>query len=244
MLAIMAQIARGTWPHARRALGAILLLALAGCQFKSSITPIGWATVPPQPFQQATLGPQMSPIPLAPTPSPPPPVFEGIDSLDCAQPKKGDNHYGYCRIPGTQEFYAWGECVAECPEGPYPGIQIITVSEADSTLFRAVIDGRNTSLAERGKGFGRGGVLGFLGVGLGVPGVIKACIAMGSWNMGKGCLVVLGVVAVDAVIAVLDVKDGTDAHSELTERNGYEDSAQDLFQQLLGLEGAGSSSPP
>lgn len=77
-----------------------------------------------------------------------------------------------------------------------------------------------------------------------MPGVIKACIATGSWNFGKGCLVVLGVVAVDAIIAGLSVKDGIDAHSELTEHNGYEDSAQDLFQQLPAVEGAGSSSPP
>jgi hypothetical protein len=55
---------------------------------------------------------------------------------------------------------------------------------------------------------------------------------------------VLGVVAVDAIIAGLSVKDGIDAHSELTEHNGYEDSAQDLFQQLPAVEGAGSSSPP
>lgn len=229
---------------ARRLFCAAIILTLTGCQFQPSITPVAWATIPPQPFQQQTIGVQLSPMPLAPTPSPPPPAFKGIDSLDCAQPQSGDNHYGYCRIPGTQEFYVWGECIAECPDGPYPGIQILTVSETDSTLYREVIDGRDASLAERTKGLGRGGVLGSLGVGLGVPGVIKACVAAGSWNFGKGCLIVLGVVAINAIVAGLDVKDGIDAHSELTERNGFDDSAQDLFQQLSEAQEVGIESVP
>jgi len=218
--------------QSRRLLCVVLFFALAGCQFEPSITPIPWVTLPPQPFQQGTIGPQLSPIPLAPTPLPPPPVFEGIDSLDCAQPKKGDNHYGYCRIPETQEFHAWGECPSECPDGPYPGIQIITVTEAESALYRDVIDGRDTSMQERSKGFGRGGVLGGIGAGLGVPGVIAACWGTGSWSFGTGCALVLAVLAVDGLLVGLDVKDGIDAHSDLTEQNGFEDSAQDLFQQL------------
>ena len=131
----------------------LLSVVLAGCEFgfESSITPIAWPTLVPQPFGQTTLGPRPSPLPLAPTPVPPPPMFEGIDSLDCAEPMSGDNHYGYCRIPGTQEFYAWGECTSECPASPYPGIQIMTVFDADSAIFREVIDGRDTSIGSAAK---------------------------------------------------------------------------------------------
>lgn len=224
----------------------LLSVVLAGCEFgfESSITPIAWPTLVPQPFGQTTLGPRPSPLPLAPTPVPPPPMFEGIDSLDCAEPMSGDNHYGYCRIPGTQEFYAWGECTSECPASPYPGIQIMTVFDADSAIFREVIDGRDTSIEERGKGFSRGGIFGGIGVGLGVPGVIGACWASGSWNFGTGCDIVLGLLAVDALLAGMETKDGFDAHSDLTRANGFEDSAQDLFQQLQALGAIRSEGAP
>lgn len=223
---------------------ALLTLLLAGCEFQSSITPIVWPTVGEQPFLLATLGPQPSPVPLAPTPFPPPPTFDGADSLDCAEPQSGDNHFGYCRIPGTREFYAWGECTVECPDGPYPGIQIMTVSEANSAVFREVLDGRDTSIEERRKGFSRGGILGGIGVGLGVPGVIGACWASGSWNFGTGCVIVLGLLGVDALLAGLETKDGFDAQSDLTRDNGFEDSAKDLFQQLREQESVQSDGAP
>lgn len=228
----------------RRLIFPTLLLVLAGCQFESSVAPIAWGTVPPQPFQQQPLVPQLSPIPLAPTPSPPPPAFEGIESLDCAEPMSGDNHYGYCRIPGTQEFYVWGECTSECPDGPYPGIQIMTVSQADNAIFREVIDGRDVSIEERGKSWTRGGILGTIGVGLGVPGVIGACVASGSWNFGTGCVIVLGLLGVDVLLAGMETKDGFDAHSDLTRENGFEDSAQDLFQLLQEQEAIQSEGGP
>jgi len=223
---------------------AIILFLLAGCQFESSITPIVWSTVAPQRFQQATIDPQASPVPLAPTPVPPPPIFRGIDSLDCSEPMSGDNHYRYCRIPGTMEFHAWGECTAECPDGPYPGIQIVTVSEAESALYRDVIDGRDDSIAERRTGFGRGGILGGAGVGLGVPAIGAACIGAGGWNFGTGCVLVLAALAVDAWLVGADVKDAIDAHSDLTRENGFEDSAQDLFEQLGEDDSTDSGSPP
>lgn len=71
----------------------------------------------------------------------------------------GDYRFGYCRIPNTQGFYAWGECEYGCLDGPYPGIHIIMVSEADNTLFRDVVDRRDDSMEERAKGFTMGGIL-------------------------------------------------------------------------------------
>jgi len=57
-------------------------------------------------------------------------------------------------------------------------------------------------------------------------------------------VLVLGALAVDAVLAGLEVKDGVDVHSDLTEKNGFEDSAQDLFQQLQERERIENKSSP
>jgi hypothetical protein len=48
------------------------------------------------------------------------------------------------------EVYVWGECLGECPEAPYPGIEILRVSFEDSAIFRDVIDRRDIALAIRG----------------------------------------------------------------------------------------------
>jgi hypothetical protein len=55
---------------------------------------------------------------------------------------------------------------------------------------------------------------------------------------------VLGILAVDAVLAGLEVKDGYDANSDLSEENGFEDSAQDLFQQLQEQDRIENESAP
>jgi hypothetical protein len=102
-------ILRRAYRSPRTAGGRLLLLlvlvAQARCQFESSITPIPWPTLGSQPFQQATLGPQPSPIPLAPTPLPTPIPFLGAESLRCGDPKGGDNHFGFCAIPGSDQSY-------------------------------------------------------------------------------------------------------------------------------------------
>ena len=218
----------------RMSLLVLLVVTLAGCQFEPSITPIVWPTLGPQPFGQAPLGPQPSPLPLAPTPVPPPPVFQGVDSLDCEEPKEGDNHYGYCRIPGTLQFYVWGECIGACPEGPYPGIEIMTVDGGDLTLqlFSKVVDERDQKLDERRKGAMRGGLLGGLGVALGLPAVPAACIVTGGWNLGTGCILVLGALAVDVLLSLFEAGDAVSAHTSLNEPRGLESGAQDLFQML------------
>lgn len=72
--------------------------------------------------------------------------------------------------------------------------------------------------------------------------MIAACVVSGSWNFGTGCELVLSALTVDALLVVADVKDGFDAHSDLIQENGLEDSAQDLFQQLE-QEGTGQSDP-
>ena len=127
---------RSLWVALRILLTSLLLLGLAGCKFQPSIAPISWPTVPPQPFGQfsSNLSPSPFPFQLVATPMPPPPVFEGMEELDCSEPKGGDNHFGYCLIPGTDEFYLWGECVGVCPHGPYPGIQLVTVQASDQIL--------------------------------------------------------------------------------------------------------------
>jgi hypothetical protein len=220
---------------ARRSASLIMLLALAGCQFESSITPIAWITVPPQPFQQATLEPQVSPIPIAPTPIPPPPVFEGAESLDCAEAIGGDNHYGYCRIPGTNQFYVWGECAAACPAGDYPGIEIMTVAESETLRnFQDVVDIRDEQYAQREEGFIIGGGLGVLGIGGGAVGVIEACIVSGAFSFGWGCRLVLLAAGADLAITAWQFDRGFDADRRLSQPQGLDDSAQDLFDMFHG----------
>ena len=224
----------------------IPVLALVGCEFESSIAPIAWLTAEPQAFGQVTFQstPAPSPVPPAPTPIPPPLVFEGEDSLDCGQPKSGDNHFGFCRIPGTKEFYVWGECDIGCADGPYPGIEIMTVSESDSALYRQVVDDRDEAISDRKEGFGQGGILGSLGVALGVPGVIGACVASGSWNFGTGCAIVLGLIGIDAWLTGSGVKKGFDASTDLNETDGLEESAADLFEQLRDAQATESDVAP
>ena len=86
-----------------------LVAVISACEFEPAITPIVWENPIPPTFSviPSILTPQPEPIPIPPTPLP---LFDGTDSLDCAEPAGGDNHFGYCRIPGTQEFYVWGEC--------------------------------------------------------------------------------------------------------------------------------------
>ena len=223
----------------------VLAAALAACKFEPSIITIAWPMVPPQPFGQFATNavPGPSPVPLAPTPPPPPPVFEGMDSLDCTEPMEGDDHYGYCRIPETQQFYVWGECIDTCPDGPYPGIQIMTVEGSNTTLqiFREVVDKRGQKLVDRTKGIARGGVLGGLGVAVGIPGIPTACIVSGSWNGGTGCLLLLLGLGADGFLAWLETSDGIKANTSLNKPLGLNDSAQDLFQML---HESGSSNNP
>lgn len=203
----------------------------SACKFEPALTPIVWitpgvpnfGTVPPI----QTPGPE--PIPIPPTPLPP---FDGAESLNCSEPAGGDNHFGYCRIPGTQDFYVWGECTDTCPEGQYAGIELMTLggSETALNLYRDVINERDKNFDDRTEGWWRGGILGGLGVGGGAAGITGACILAGSWNFGVGCgLVLLGVGAA-GFLSFSGFKDAIDANSNLNSPTGLHFSAQDLFE--------------
>ena len=227
-------------------IGAILALAtlaavFAACEFEPAITPIVWVAPGAQSFGEisSNLTPEPSPIPAPPTPQPP---FDGVDSLSCTEPAGGDNHYGYCRIPGTQEFYVWGECVDECTEGQYPGIELMNLEGSDDalSLYRDVIDERDMNLDARGDGWFQGGILGGLGAGAAGAGIPAACIASGVWNMGIGCgLVLLGVGAA-GLLSYLGFSDANEANDNLNDPLGLNFSAQDLFQQIVA-DGASPS---
>ena len=209
-----------------------LSTALAGCGFKPALTPVIWPTYPVRSdFGQVSSTPYPYPTPTSPFlgPGESVVVFLGADSLDCTQPIRGDNHFGYCLIPGTNEIYAWGECAGECPDGPYPGIEVLRVPFAENAVYTAVIDGRDNAMEARQEGTFRGGVLGGLGAGLGIPGIIEVCAASAGW----ACAFAVGIVLVDGVLAWDQFSGGRAADNELSEpRRGYEFSAEDQFRLL------------
>ena len=213
-------------------LQALLIATLAGCEFEPALTPIDWSTPLPESQQFAEIGSTPLPLPTPTSPFVTPELssipFRGEDDLDCAQPKAGDNRFGYCNIPGTQDFYVWGECASNCPESPYPGIEVMVVSEDDSTLFREVINKRETAQDDRREGTLIGGLLGGVGGGLGIPATVALCLGTGGW----GCLIAGGIVAIDLIVAGFNLNKGADANNDLREPNGLEDSAVDQFQQL------------
>ena len=92
----------------------------------------------------------------------------------------GDNQLGYRNVPGTQDFYVWGECASDCRESPYPGIEVMVVSEDDSTLLREVINQRETAQDDRREVTLIGGLLGGVGAGLGLPGTLALCLGTGA----------------------------------------------------------------
>ena len=208
-----------------------LALTLAGCGFEPALTPVVWPTYP---VSSDFGGVGSTPYPY-PTPTSPflysvaRVPFEGADSLDCGEPQAGDNHYGYCLVlGGSGEVYVWGECPSECPEGPYPGIEILRVPFADSAIFRDVIDRRDSAMATRRQGTFRGRVLGGLGATLGIRGAAAICAASGGW----GCAFAVGVVVVDFVLAWDEDRQGREADTRLSAPNGLEFSAEDQFRLL------------
>ena len=208
-----------------------LAAVFSACEFEPALTPIDWETPGSPNFSTvpAILTPEPEPIPIPPTPPPP---FDGVDSLGCAEPAGGDNHFGYCRIPGTQEFYVWGECTDPCPAGQYPGIELMTLggSEVALELFRDVIDERDKNLDDRTEGWWRGGMLGGLGVAGGATGIGTACVVAGSWNLGVGCGLVLLGVGGAGILSYLGFKDAVDANNNLNDPQGLNFSAQDIFE--------------
>jgi hypothetical protein len=208
-----------------------LALTLAGCGFEPALTPVVWPTYPvSSDFGQVSSTPYPYPTPTSPFLYPVAPVpFEGADSLDCGEPQAGDNHFGYCLVlGGSGEVYVWGECPSECPEGPYPGIEILRVPFEDSAIFRDVIDLRDTNREQRRQGRTIGGYLGGIGAALGIPGTVGVCIKLGVWP----CFIAAGIVLVDGGIAALAYSSGQDADERLNSPFGLEFSAEDQFRLL------------
>jgi len=167
----------------------LVLVALAGCQFESSITPIPWPTLGSQPFQQATLGPQPSPVPLAPTPLPTAIPFLGADSLQCGDPTGGDDHFGFCAIPGSNQYYIWAECSSQCPDGPYPGVELRLV--ADSSALRdymIIIKDLDQAIESKKEGSRQGWGLGLFDFVGGVLGFGAACGFGSEFTFGLSCV--------------------------------------------------------
>ena len=219
------------------AIAVLLATSVAGCEigFTPELTPIESQTSEASGLGQGpTLpSPQLSPVPIAPTPIPPPPVFEGAESLDCAEALGGDNHCGYCRVPGTNQFYFWGECGPACPDGRFPGIEIMTVTDSETLRnFQDVVDLRDQQFSQRQEGFIIGGGLGVLGVGGGAVGVIEACIVSGAFSLGWGCGLVLLAAGADLAITAWQFDRGFDADRRLNQPQGLDDSAKDLFDMF------------
>ena len=121
-------------------------------EFTPDIEPLVIEEAGDQPFAEDSTSPllQVSPIPVAPTPLPYRPGFKGAEDLDCEEPKVDDPVYGYCKIPGTEQYYIWTPCVESCPESPYSGALIKRVEDSlQFQEFRLLIDGRDMAQSQR-----------------------------------------------------------------------------------------------
>ena len=208
----------------------LVLAALAGCQFESSITPIPWPTVGSQPFQQGTLGPQPSPIPMAPTPLPTPIPFLGVESLLCGDPKGGDNHFGFCAIPGSAQYYIWAECSSTCPKGPYPGVELRIVTDSSQLRdYMIILKDLEDAINERKEGRNQGWLLGgldFVGTLLGFG---VACGLGSEFTFGWSCAGYLLTMGSGGIGAYLGFDKAADATRE---QQGFEESASDKFREI------------
>lgn len=122
-------------------------LSLAGCQvnYIPDVTPVVWSTP-----ELETMGtPQFTEVPY-PTPTSPfevpsPNVFHSIDGLNCGEPFGGDLRYGYCRIPGTFQYYIWGQCTTPCPESPDLNVEVLLLDDSFALQnYKEVIDKRES----------------------------------------------------------------------------------------------------
>ena len=217
----------------------LLTLALVGCQFQSSITPIVWPTVPSQAFQPGVVstGPAPSPVPIAPTPSPPPPTpipFRGADDLDCEQPLGGDDHFGFCAIPGSDQYYVWGPCENECPAGKHPGIELKRVSDSSDLRDFIIIDSERDAMIERkaDSGWWAGGFAAGDVVGGALAWEAAQCVVAGEITFGASCVAFVVGLGVGVVAAGKAIVDYIKADHELDKEGGLNESAQDKFQDM------------
>ncbi len=146
----------------------------------------------------------------------------------------GDNQFGFCAIPGSNEYYVWGLCEDECPESQYPGIELKAVTDSsvlrDFVFIVAQRDAMIEKKAESGwwaGGFAAGGV---------VAGALAweaaKCVVAGEITFGASCVgfvVGLGVAGVAAGKAIWDYMQ---ADHELDKEGGLNESASDKFQEM------------
>jgi len=214
-------------------------LSLAGCQvnYIPDVTPVAWSTP-----ELETMGiPQLTEVPYptstSPFEVPSPNVFHGIDSLNCIEPHAGDLEYGYCRIPGTFQYYIWGQCTTPCPESPYLNVEVLLLDDSFALQnYKEVIDKRERAFDDRVDKTLYGGVFGTVGLAGGIVGVGEACFVSGSWNGGTGCIIVLGALGVDGLLTYINFKKGHNANNDLNRPNGLNDSAEDIFELIRQLE--------
>jgi hypothetical protein len=115
--------------------------------------------------------------------------FLGADSLLCEEPAGGDNHFGFCAIPGSNQYYVWAECTATCPDGPYPGVELRVVT--DSTELRdyiLIINDLDQAIESKKEGSRQGWVLGLFDFVGGVLGFGAACGLGSEFTFGWSCV--------------------------------------------------------
>jgi len=176
-------VSRSLRTTARQGTILVALFSLTSCAFEPAITPIPWPTVPGQSFGQSGSppAPGVSPIPIAPTPGPARMAFQGAEDLDCGSPQVDDPRYGYCSIPGTNQYYIWVPCEGPCPDSPYLGMQVRRVDDS-SELQRFINLANQRSNSRESEGDFR-----VVGVGLGLGEAI-----VGALTFGGACLTPLG----------------------------------------------------
>jgi len=225
---------RKLYPNLRTASERLFLLlvivALAGCQFEPSITPIPWPTLGSQPLQQATLGPQPSPIPVAPTPLPTAIPFLGAESLLCGDPKGGDNHFGFCAVPGSDQYYIWAECSSPCPDGPYPGVELRLVADTSALRdYMIIIKDLDQAIESKKEGIFQGGALGFLDFLGGVLTFGAACMVGDKFSFGLTCAGFFLTVGSGGIGAYLGFDKSADSKRE---QHRLEESASNKFREM------------
>lgn len=175
-----------------------LVITACDVKFTPDIEPLVMEEAGDQPFAEefTTPPPQVSPIPIAPTPLPYLPGFKGAEDLDCQEPMVDDAVYGYCKIPGTQQYYIWTPCIESCPESPYRGVLVKRVDDSLMVQeFRLLIDGRDSAKSTRDD-------FRIVGVGLGFGELIvggltfaAACLVGSAFSFGTTCAAWFGTAA-------------------------------------------------
>jgi hypothetical protein len=209
-----------------------LVAAACEVEFTPDIEPLVIEEAGEQPFAEdySSPLPQVSPVPIAPTPLPYRPGFKGAEDLDCQEPMVDDAVYGYCKIPGTQQYYIWIPCVESCPESPYRGALVKRVE--DSLLFqefRLLIDGRDAAQSTRND-------FRIVGVGLGLGELLiggltfaGACLVGSAFSFGTTCAVWFGTAGLAGGGVLYS---GSRAAEEGDAMKGKEDIARDRFDEL------------